>query len=155
MTTAAATIAPKTSARTCPNCHGTGRHTHYSALGNSTGRCPMCRGTKTVTAKQWLTVFSAMPRTLTREDAIAECATAIGMDYRTGGDIYGGYVGDIRGAGNGDAGLVVDMEESGLHTVCARYLAKRAALAVAHETDRIVTMVAEVRAARAEMRAAR
>lgn len=149
------TTATKTAtARECPNCGGTGRHTHYSALGNSTGRCPMCKGKKTVTAKQWLTAFRAMPRTLTREDAIAECAAAIGMDWRTGGDLYGSYVGDIRGDGNGDAGLVVDMEESGLHTVCARYLAKRASLAQPWATERLAAMVEQVRAARAEMRGA-
>ena len=147
------TNATKPAARTCPNCHGTGRQTHYGAMGSESLRCRCCRGAKTVTAKAWLTCFRALPRSITRADAIAECAMAIGMDWRTGGDIYAGQIGDIRGALNGDAGLVVDMEEAGLHTVCARYLAKRATLAMAHETDHLAKMVAEVRAARAEMRA--
>ena len=148
------TTATKPAARTCPNCHGTGKIRQYSAMSSFDVRCRLCAGRGKVGAAAWLAAFRAAPSKLSREEAIARAAQAIGMDHRTGGDLYGSYVGDYQIAPNGLAGLVVDMEECGHRTVLARFLARWNEYAIPGHRAELVAMVAEVRAARAEVRAA-
>lgn len=139
--------------KTCPICNGTGLYRQYRALGAWNERCGCCKGRKVVSLAKWLKSYSATPETLTRAQAIARCAVALGLDPHTGRVGYGNDSTDYEIAPNGVAGLVVDCDECGHTDVLARFLARWTEKACEGHRTELVAMVAEVRAARQALRA--
>lgn len=138
-----------TAARTCPLCNGTGLYRHFDAFGGFNRRCGMCKGRKTVTAAAWLRAFRAEPRaTFTRADAVAWGCTFLGLNRDGTTDETITY--EIPE--NGVAGFVVDCEEHGHGDIAERFVARYAEVGGVHAKG-LAPFVAEVRAARAEMRA--